>query len=128
MAIDPIPKTPQKLKCPVAILKFRAQVAKSLIAQSIRKFPNKKLRDISVSGISYGLSSTTKQIRIKRNTKKFSPEWFALIHLPVPFVASLRKATFCTNQAIFLSIAAVILANIPPSSLPPQATPKLVKI
>lgn len=110
MAMDP--KTPPKLKCPVAILKFRAHVAKGILAKSIRKLPNKTFRDLSVSGISYGLSSGTKRIRTARNTRKFSPEWFALVHLPVPFVASLRKATYCSNTAIFLSIAASILANI----------------
>lgn len=109
------PKTPTpQIKCPVSILKFRAQVAKGLVAKTIRKIPSKASRDLSVSGVSYGLSYATKQIRQKRHTKKFSPEWFGLIHLPVPFVASLRKATFCSNYAIVLSIVASILANIQP--------------
>lgn len=109
------PKTPTpQIKCPVSILKFRAQVAKGLVAKTIRKIPSKASRDLSVTCVSYGLSSATKQIRHKRHTKKFSPEWFGLIHLPVPFVASLRKATFCSNYSIVLSIVASILANTQP--------------
>ena len=63
------PKTPTpQIKCPVSILKFRAQVAKGLVAKTIRKIPSKASRDLSVTCVSYGLSSATKQIRHKRHT------------------------------------------------------------
>lgn len=92
-------------KCPVSIVKMRTAVAATTLAKTIRKIPSSTARNIAVGGVAYTSTKATKLVKKHFGWKYPSKEWFVATHVPVPLIASMRKACLCTKYGIACTIA-----------------------
>lgn len=94
-----------KYKCPPAIVYMRSVMSKTELVRTLRPeaLPVKILAVMAVSSalnIPFGA--------LREHCKKFSPEWFLVVHATIPFIAMFRKTVIMPKYAMAFTIAAAI--------------------
>ena len=98
-----------QLICPPPIVWMRATLAKTQMCQALRPL------DIEFKLAACGVLSALANLppgMAKEHLEKFSPGWFAAIHITIPFVAALRKAVVMPKYAMVVTIAGAIAGQI----------------
>ena len=90
------------LECPAPIMALRVALARSKPARALRPKPVYQRLAVAVT-VAATVSAPTG--RIRRHTKRFSPAWFGLIHLPIPVVALIRQALGLPRLATLATLA-----------------------
>lgn len=95
----------QRYHCPKPIVMIRAAIARTSIARSLRP------ESIEIKLLAVALASTLLNIpfgMLREHTRKFSPQWFLVVHATIPFIAMFRKAIVMPPYAILFTVAAAI--------------------
>ncbi|GMH34238.1 hypothetical protein BSKO_02072 [Bryopsis sp. KO-2023] len=94
-----------RYKCPPVVVKMRAMLSRTQVVKSLRPegLPVKILAVMAVSSalnIPFGV--------LRAHCKKFSPEWFLVVHATIPFIAMFRKAVVLPQYALIFTVAAAV--------------------
>ena len=95
----------QRYHCPKPIVMMRAALAKTSIVRALRP------EGIEVKLLAVALASSMLNVpfgMLREHTKKFSPQWFLVVHATIPFIAMFRKAVVMPPYAILFTVAAAI--------------------
>lgn len=91
--------------CPKPIVMMRAAIARTSIVKALRP------ESLEVKLLAVALASSLLNIpfgMIREHTRKFSPQWFLVVHATIPFIAMFRKAVVMPHFAIAFTVAAAI--------------------
>jgi len=94
-----------RYQCPKPIVMMRAALARSSAVRALRP------ESVEVKLLAVALASSMLNIpfgMLREHTKKFSPQWFLVVHATIPFIAMFRKAVVMPPYAIAFTIAAAI--------------------
>lgn len=97
------------LQCPPVIVAVRKFVASTPICKSIRPQP---LPNRLAALFALAMMGNIPPGMLKEHFDKFSPQWIACIHISVPVVAALRKATRLPPYAILVTVAGSVIGQI----------------
>eukprot|EP00210_Caulerpa_lentillifera_P000605 g586.t1 len=92
-------------QCPKPVVMMRAAIAKTPVVRALRP------EALEVKLLAIALASMALNVpfgMLREHTKKFSPEWFLVVHATIPFIAMLRKAVVMPPYAILFTVAAAI--------------------
>ena len=95
----------QRYHCPKPIVMMRAALARNPMIRALRP------ESIEIKLMAVAMASTLLNIpfgMLREHTRKFSPQWFLVVHATIPFIAMLRKAIVMPPYAIAFTIAAAI--------------------
>lgn len=94
-----------RYKCPPAIVQMRAMLARTEVVRSLRP-ESLPVKILAVMAISAALNIPFGAMR--EHCRKFSPEWFLLVHATIPFIAMFRKTVIMPKYAILFTVAAAV--------------------
>lgn len=97
------------LQCPPVVVACRKFVASTPICKSIRPQP---LPSRLAAVFALAMMGNVPPGMLKEHFDKFSPQWIMAVHISVPVVAALRKATRLPPYAILVTVAGSVLGQI----------------
>jgi hypothetical protein len=97
------------LQCPPVVVAVRKFVASTPICKSIRPQP---LPSRLAAVFALVLMGNIPPGMLKEHFDKFSPQWILAVHISLPVVAALRKATRLPPYAILVTVAGSVLGQI----------------
>lgn len=97
------------LQCPPVVVAVRKFVASTPICKSIRPQP---LPSRLAAVFALAVMGNMPPGMLKEHFDKFSPPWILAVHISVPVVAALRKATRLPPYAILVTVAGSVIGQI----------------
>lgn len=94
-----------RMHCPAPIVRMRAALNQTKVVTFLRP------QDLPIKVLVIAAVSTALNIplgALREHCRKFSPEWFLVVHATIPFVAMFRKAVIMPKYAMAFTIAAAI--------------------
>lgn len=94
-----------QIHCPPPIVRMRAALNQTKVVTFLRP------QDLPIKVLAIAALSTVLNIplgALREHCRKFSPEWFLVVHATIPFVAMFRKAVIMPKYAMAFTIAAAI--------------------
>lgn len=95
----------QHYTCPKPIVMMRAALARTSMVRALRP------EAIEIKLLAVAMASSMLNIpfgMLREHTRKFSPQWFLVVHATIPFIAMFRKAVVMPHYAILFTVAAAI--------------------
>lgn len=95
----------QRYHCPKPVVMMRAALAKTPVVKALRP------ESLEIKLLAIALASAALNVpfgMLREHTRKFSPEWFLVVHATIPFIAMFRKAVVMPPYAILFTIASAI--------------------
>ena len=97
------------LQCPPVVVAVRKFVASTPICKSIRPQP---LPSRLAAVFALAMMGNVPPGMLKEHFDKFSPPWIMALHISLPVVAALRKATRLPPYAILVTVAGSVIGQI----------------
>lgn len=92
-------------KCPPAIVQMRVMLSRTQVVKTLRP-ESLPVKILAVMAISASLNVPFGALR--EHCRKFSPEWFLMVHATIPLIAMFRKSVIMPKYAILFTVAAAV--------------------